>query len=96
MNISEYFEKLRFDDKHHLGLGDIRLTMAQQEEIIKENERLIETLLFYADPETYFAIGFFPDPPCGDFIRDFSETIALGRKPGKRAREVLGYTEVIE
>ena len=36
--IKEYFNKLRHDDKHHLGLGDIRLTIGQQEEII----RLIE------------------------------------------------------
>ena len=32
--IKEYFNKMRHDDKHHLGLGDIRLTIAQQEEII--------------------------------------------------------------
>jgi len=29
----DYFRKLRFDDKHHLGLGDIRLTLDQQEEL---------------------------------------------------------------
>ena len=31
--IGKYFERLRFDKAHHLGLGDIRLTIAQQEEI---------------------------------------------------------------
>jgi hypothetical protein len=31
--IIEYFEKLRFDPKAHLGLGDIRLTIGQQEDI---------------------------------------------------------------
>ena len=30
----EYFAKLRHDPKHHLGLGDIRLTMAQQQEVL--------------------------------------------------------------
>lgn len=32
--IEKYFKKLRFDKNHHLGLGDIRLTVAQQEMII--------------------------------------------------------------
>ena len=49
----------------------------------------IETLEFYADPHTYFAVGFFADPPNGDFMDDFSETEELGSKPGRRAREAL-------
>ena len=39
--IDGYFNKLRFDKRHHLGLGDIRITMGQQEaiiEVIKLNE----------------------------------------------------------
>ena len=32
----EWFKKLRFDEYHHLGLGDIRLTIGQQEEILAE------------------------------------------------------------
>ncbi len=32
--IAEYFRKLRFDPKFHLGLGDIRLTIGQQREIV--------------------------------------------------------------
>jgi hypothetical protein len=31
---NRYFEKMRFDPKHHLGSGDISLTLAQQEEIV--------------------------------------------------------------
>jgi hypothetical protein len=50
--------------------------------------KLIRCLDFYANPETYFAISFLPDPPSGGFIYDFSET-DLGRKPGKRARKTL-------
>jgi hypothetical protein len=46
---------------------------------------LIKALMFYADPNTYSAIGFFPDPPCGKFIDDFDKT----RKPGALARKVL-------
>ena len=53
-----------------------------------EAARLWGALEFYADPATYFAIGFFPDPPCGDFAADTSET-HLGMKPGKRARALL-------
>jgi len=33
--LSEYFKLLRFDKAHHLGSGDIRLTIGQQENIIK-------------------------------------------------------------
>lgn len=36
-------------------------------------KKLIKTLQFYANPDTYFAIGFFPDRPCGEFIEDFSK-----------------------
>jgi len=57
-------------------------------EAAKEIERLLDVLTFYADPEIYFAIGFFPDRPCGDFINDFDET-HLGYKPGKKARDAL-------
>ena len=32
--LEEYFYDLRFKDKSHLGLGDIRLTLAQQDEIV--------------------------------------------------------------
>lgn len=59
----------------------------------KENRKLKETLKFYADPDTYFAIAFFPDHPCGDFINDFSEChhedLGTVIKPGKKAREAL-------
>jgi hypothetical protein len=46
---------------------------------------LVEALAFYADTDTYCAIGIFPDPPCGDFINDFDEH----KKPGARARKTL-------
>lgn len=32
-DLKRCFRELRFDDKHHLGLGDIRLTVSQQDEI---------------------------------------------------------------
>jgi len=38
-DLRKCFEKMRFDKNHHLGLGDIRLTMAQQEEICELVER---------------------------------------------------------
>lgn len=38
------FEKYRFDPDHHLGLGDIRLTIAQQEEIEARIAKLEEAL----------------------------------------------------
>ena len=33
--VSDYFRKQRFSKTNHLGLGDIRLTIGQQEEILK-------------------------------------------------------------
>ena len=38
-SLRECFKQLRFDKNHHLGLGDIRLTIAQQEEICDLVER---------------------------------------------------------
>lgn len=44
MNVSQYFRELRFDTRHHLGLGDIRITMAQQEEIVSYVKKLEDRL----------------------------------------------------
>lgn len=38
-SLRECFNQLRSDKNHHLGLGDIRLTIAQQEEICELVER---------------------------------------------------------
>jgi len=38
----KYFHDLRFNKKHHLGLGDIRLTIAQQEEICNEWAKMVK------------------------------------------------------
>jgi hypothetical protein len=38
-DLRKCFEQLRFDKNHHLGLGDIRLTISQQEEICELVER---------------------------------------------------------
>jgi hypothetical protein len=38
-DLRKCFEQLRFDKNHHLGLGDIRLTIAQQEEICELVDR---------------------------------------------------------
>lgn len=35
-DVENIFNKYRFDPNSHLGLGDIRLTIADQEEIFKE------------------------------------------------------------
>ncbi|MCD6148979.1 hypothetical protein J7J18_06435 [bacterium] len=35
MTVAKYFEDCRFDDRVHLGLGDIRLTIGMQEEILR-------------------------------------------------------------
>jgi hypothetical protein len=38
-DLRKFFEQMRFDKNHHLGSGDIRLTIAQQEEICELVER---------------------------------------------------------
>jgi hypothetical protein len=72
------------------GITSRELTYEEQREVL-------DALAFYADPETYFAIAFLPDRPCGPFEDDFEElTGPLAHpdghpwtKPGRRAREVL-------
>ena len=67
--------------------------MTDQEKI----EKLADALWFYADPDTYFAIGFFSDKPCGEFIDDFSDDHGFNQydraMPGKLARQVLKETD---
>lgn len=57
----------------------------------EERERsLREALEFYADPDTYAAIGMAGDPPCGAFLDDLDDAHDPGcPKPGKRARAAL-------
>jgi len=55
-------------------------------------DKLIDALSFYADPDTYFAIGILPDKPCGAFIDDMSEDHDGDYNrpmPGKLARQTL-------
>lgn len=40
--IGAYFTELRFNSDHHLGSGDIRLTIAQQKEIMEYCKKLDE------------------------------------------------------
>lgn len=44
MDIKAFFRKLRFDNNHHLGLGDVHLTLGQQEDIIAAFEKLAAKL----------------------------------------------------
>jgi len=36
LNIGSLFEQLRFSETNHIGLGDIRLTIGQQEDIVRK------------------------------------------------------------
>ena len=57
-----------------------------------ERDKLLKALCFYADSDNYFAISFFPDPPCGGFMDDFSDDHEgdFDRKmPGALARKAL-------
>lgn len=82
-------KRIEWLEKESKGYREIwKKKSVKYSEALQEIEYLRKALEFYADPETYLAIGFFPDPPCGDFWDDFSET-DIGSRPGKRAREVL-------
>jgi hypothetical protein len=37
--LHDYFRAMRFDPAHHLGLGDIRLTIGQQDDLVVAAER---------------------------------------------------------
>lgn len=85
-----------------VGQLEFQLDEAVERESKAEDERdearpkaaaLREALAFYADPESYHAIGFLADRPCGAFADDFSEDHGdeyYNRPmPGKAAREAL-------
>jgi len=67
-----------------------------QAKLEREVRRLREALVMYAKPESYHAIGFLPDRPCGEFIDDFSEDhgdpFYDRPMPGARARAALQET----
>lgn len=51
-------------------------------------------LEFYADPNSYLAILIVGDPPCGEFINDYSFDAELGREVhGRAARNLLNGGE---
>ena len=60
-----------------------------------EIDQLVKVLRFYANPETYHAIYFVNDYPCGDFEDDFDRDHGSEHydrpMPGKRAREALDW-----
>ena len=91
---------LRGDENQRTTLRDLNAAHAtvkrefermrmDRADALNKAARFAETLAFYADPGTYFGVGFAFDPPTGGFDDDFEET-ELGLKPGKRAREALG------
>lgn len=80
-------ERIRWLSRHLLA------AIARAESAEAKVRELETALRFYADPDSYVAIAFFGDRPCGDFIEDFDEvTDDFGftvERPGKRARASL-------
>lgn len=69
-----------------------------KETLITHLNELSEAVAFYADPETYHAISFISDSPCGEFSNDLSNNNYYDYpKPGKLGRYVLNklYTKII-
>ena len=66
-------------------------------ELRVENTLLREALTFYAAPETYHAITFLADSPCGDFARDFGKdhgyAVYERAMPGERARAAFNLAK---
>lgn len=71
--------------------------MSMMSDTIVRYERALE---FYANPNTYYAVMFVWDPPCGAFIEDFSEDHGEPfydrPMPGKTARATLAAVQVSE
>lgn len=64
---------------------------------VENFKTLLNVVMFYGHPDTYFATTTIADRPAGDFADDFSECTVLegdeevpvGIRPGKLARETL-------
>ena len=74
------------------SIHDLHDQLKAAQEIMRRQREALE---FYANGDTYLAIGIRPDPPCGEFMDDFSmitdeEAFSFEtERPGKRAREAL-------
>lgn len=71
---------------------DAAIRQKMEEAAEKILSALVDALIFYASPDTYFATSFLFDPPCGEFSEDFSEVPGSDYDrpmPGKRARSAL-------
>jgi len=40
LTLAEHFQAMRFDKAKHLGLGDVRLTIAEQEELARNYDEM--------------------------------------------------------
>jgi hypothetical protein len=91
-------ERLRADERtiNDSWRDQFDLLQATRRELEADNAKLRAALEFYADPQTYHAIMFVPDRPCGEFIEDFDEEHGDGfykrPMPGKQARRALGVS----
>lgn len=78
--------------------ADLVGTLSSENARLTDRVKVLEAALeFYADPQTYHAVAFMADPPCGDFIDDFSEDhgdeFYERPMPGKLARTTLTHGE---
>ena len=79
-----------FDEKFRKNIWENYLKKTNPIKNEKIND-FIEALKFYADIDNYFAIGIFPDQPCGNFANDIDET----GKPGALARKILKKWKIL-
>ena len=72
------------------------MSVKEEKRLLKKYERagglMYDALCHYADPESYHAVAFLFDRPCGDFASDFGNEHYSDYDrpmPGKRARRAL-------
>lgn len=79
--------------KYEAMIAEIDRLRADHERLSAERVVLQDALAFYGDPQTYHAVAFLFDPPCGGFDDDFDEEHGEPfydrPMPGKLARETL-------
>jgi len=91
LELGELKVKIAQEDKYAFGKLKEILNNYKREQLLNEacNE-MLDALVFYGNPDTYFAIAFLGDPPCGSFIKDTSYCPSVtSYKPGKLARETV-------
>lgn len=67
---------------------DAKVKEAQQA-LLKPTLDLLRAVVFYGNPDTWFATTILADPPCGPIVQDYMDHGLAGVKPGKRTHDTF-------